>query len=369
MRRLTDEETVPKMLAAKAMPLEPYPGSNKSWKCQCLLCGEIILPRYLNVMQGHRACAYCADRKVNEKDAVELMRNNRLEPKQPFPGSHLPWLCCCLTCGKEVIPKYNAVQQGQGGCIFCGIVKRADTQRLPEQRAIDLLRKNGAEPLEPYPGSNLRWKCQCAACNNIIYPRYSDIKQGVGACCYCGHCAVNPSDAIDLMYSRDLKPLELYPGSDKPWKCQCLKCNSIVWPRYHGIKNGQGGCLPCGAAQRGLGSTDAAVIYLISHQNYRAIKIGIGAAHQGRVKQHEKHGWNTVHVWSGIDGVTAYTVERMVLDTWRTAGIPTAVSRSAMPQGGFTETAPMGLVDLVKTRRLITRTINAMALRNGETGK
>jgi hypothetical protein len=47
-------------------------------------------------------------------------------------------------------------------------------------------------------------------------------------------------------------------------------------------------------------------------------------------------------------------------------GDPDAVTREDMPQGGHSETAPLDLVDLARTRDLIVRTIAAAEAGTGD---
>lgn len=48
------------------------------------------------------------------------------------------------------------------------------------------------------------------------------------------------------MTLRGVTPLEPYPGSSKPWKCECQECGSIVTPRYYTVvQAGKGGCNVC----------------------------------------------------------------------------------------------------------------------------
>ena len=63
--------------------------------------------------------------------------------------------------------------------------------------------------------------------------------------------------------------------------------------------------------------------------------------------------------WDGLDADTAYAAEQAVLALWRDEGIPDAVPAERMPQGGSTETAPLDLVDLARTRAVIAATIAA----------
>jgi hypothetical protein len=43
------------------------------------------------------------------------------------------------------------------------------------------------------------------------------------------------------MLKAGLKPLEPYTKAMNGWKCQCLNCGQIVFPKYYLIKQGQGG--------------------------------------------------------------------------------------------------------------------------------
>lgn len=57
---------------------------------------------------------------------------------------------------------------------------------------------------------------------------------------------VDPKKAETLMLKAKLKPKEPYEGASAKWKCECLQCGEIVYPKYNMIRSGQGGCKPCG---------------------------------------------------------------------------------------------------------------------------
>lgn len=49
-----------------------------------------------------------------------------------------------------------------------------------------IMREAGAIPLEPYLGSQVKWKCSCMKCKEIIYPTFALIKNaGVSPCRTC----------------------------------------------------------------------------------------------------------------------------------------------------------------------------------------
>jgi hypothetical protein len=173
---------------------------------------------------------------------------------------------------------------------------------------------------------------------------------------------VKASDAVEIMRKAGVEPLVPYPGrNNKPWLCLCCSCNQKVFPRYNSVQQGVGGCSFCGIAARGLGAKDDALVYLVTHSGYQAVKIGIGAAHRKRIQQHKKYGWETLEEWTGFNGITAYAAETAVLRAWRSAGIPAAVTAFDMPQAGYTETAPMDVVDLAEVRRIVEQEIKRQA--------
>ncbi len=40
------------------------------------------------------------------------MRAAGAEPLLPYPGAQVPWLCRCLTCDREITPRYDNVVRG-----------------------------------------------------------------------------------------------------------------------------------------------------------------------------------------------------------------------------------------------------------------
>jgi recombinational DNA repair protein (RecF pathway) len=233
------------MIQAGAEPLIPFPGTSKAWLSKCMKCGKEISPTLGNIKHnGTKPCAYCSKKKVHPDDAVKLMRDAGLEPLEPYPGSNKKWKCKHLNCGETVYPMHSWIVAGSGGCLKCGYVKTKEKQIFSDEEARKLFLKNGLDPQIPYPGAGKPWKSRCKKCSQIVSPTYNSIKSGRG----CGVCAgkiVVPELAIDLMLKSDLKPLVPYPGSARNWKSECLKCGEIVFPNYGDIKQGDGGCKYC----------------------------------------------------------------------------------------------------------------------------
>jgi hypothetical protein len=121
--------------------------------------------------------------------------------------------------------------------------------------------KAGLEPLEPYQNALTKWKCKCLSCGEIVYPKYNQIQQGIGGCNPCGtkrgsnKIKMDSELAIQMMIDAGLEPLENYVNSKTKWKCKCLKCGDIVYPKLNGIQTGEGGCYKCGMKKAGLSNT------------------------------------------------------------------------------------------------------------------
>ncbi len=236
---VTESLAVKVMKKAKLKPLVPYPGSKTKWKCECLQCGKIVYPNYGDVNQGDGGCKYCGGHFIEPEDAVATMRFNNLEPLEPYKNTGTPWKCKCLRCGKTVTPRHNSVQSGSGGCKFCA--KRF----VDAEDAIVLMRTAKFEPLESFPGASKPWKCKCLRCGRNVQPSYSSIQSGQKGCVYCGCKKVDPQEAFDFMVSIGLTPLEPYKRADGKWKCRCIKCLREVTPSYSSVRQGQGGCVYC----------------------------------------------------------------------------------------------------------------------------
>jgi hypothetical protein len=285
--------------------------------------------------------------RLKDEDAAADMKAAGLDPLEPYPGTSRPWRCRCLTCDREVSPKHAHVARNGGGCRYC----KGYSVDIEEARAVMLAA--GVEPLTPYPGSKVPWQCRCLTCDREVTPRFDMVKQGQGGCAFCGGKRVDPETARLAMESTGVVPITAYPGAHLPWPCCCTSCGQVVTPTYGSVRLGRGGCKHC--APFGYWSaTGPATLYLVASEEWRAVKIGI--ARQGRERRldtHRARGWRVLETWDDLEPEVAWRAERRVLADWRALGIPDAVPRQAMPSGGWTETAPIDLVDLARLRQLV----------------
>lgn len=80
-----------------------------------------------------------------------------------------------------------------------------------------------------------------------------------------------------------------------------------------------------------------AILYIIYHEEYDAVKIGISDIANTRFKAHRTQGWKIVAYWHFSERYKARAVESLVLNTLREKH-GYYLSKRQMPYGGYTET-------------------------------
>jgi hypothetical protein len=160
-------------------PLTDFPGARARWPCKCLRCGHEVSPYFSNVKRGIGICGFCAGKRVDPKEAEEIMRSSGAIPLEPFPGANPPWKCRCAACARTITPRYSTVKKGVAACKYC---KGA---ALDPQEAERFLREAGFEPLVAYPGATKKWRATHLACGREATPYLSNLRTGMGGCHYC----------------------------------------------------------------------------------------------------------------------------------------------------------------------------------------
>src|SRR5438067_3737869 len=102
-----DPEVAARMMRKAGFdPVQPYPGSGAPWRCRCARCGRVMLVKLANVKRGFTDCGGCRD-----DERVAVMANVGLEPLEPYPGTDRPWRCRHVACGREVTPYFSSVRR------------------------------------------------------------------------------------------------------------------------------------------------------------------------------------------------------------------------------------------------------------------
>ena len=109
------------------------------------------------------------------------------------------------------------------------------------------------------------------------------------------------------------------------------------------------------AKRRGFRADEPALVYLITHAAFGAVKVGIADASGLRLAQHRREGWQMLAAFQ-VTAKAAIAIETDILRWWRgELALPSYLKRDQMPQGGWTETVAAGHVDLTAT---VTRICN-----------
>jgi hypothetical protein len=101
--------------------------------------------------------------------------------------------------------------------------------------------------------------------------------------------------------------------------------------------------------RRSKAPSTPALVYVVTHPALGAVKVGVSDADGERIAAHRRAGWQLAAAFR-VTARAAAVIEAGVLDWWRRGlGLPAYLSREQMPQGGWTETAAAGSIDLAAT--------------------
>ena len=203
-------------------------------------------------------------RKIDPQFAEAQMIAVGLQPLEPYRNAVSNWRCKCLGCNQIVVSRYNRVQQGSG-CPRCAAVNAGLNLRLSEETAVAKLSEYDLEPLEPYIKSDVKWKCRCVSCGDVVYPKLKNLQRGDGGCYKCGMKKAGVSNTLDseqaiqLVRAAGFTPLEPYTNALTKWKMRHDLCNSIVYPKLNSLSNKlskTSGCAVCAGKQVEVGFND-----------------------------------------------------------------------------------------------------------------
>ena len=116
--------------------------------------------------------------------------------------------------------------------------------KVTEADARALFIKNKLEPLVPFPGTQKPWKSKCLITGKTVSPTYGKVRDFGHRCVYCSRGVIEPELALRIMKKSGFLPLVEFPGSNKPWKSKCTKCNKTTSPTYWNVSKGTG-CKYC----------------------------------------------------------------------------------------------------------------------------
>ncbi len=373
------------MIRAKLQPLEPYASATTKWKCECLQCGETVYPKYNMIKRGQGGCRKCGYLKLSktlkelhsagkmkkktpkittEIEVIAIMKELGRIPLEPFQNSKSPWLSKCKKCGTVSSPPFSLLRYRGNSCIECGRNRSNNAKKLTQEQVQKTFIEAGVELLVKYPYENDKpLKCRCLRCKRIVTPSYANARKHKEGCKYCAGTFVDPKEAKNLMISFGYMPKEKYPGTDAPWKVQHVVCGTICHPTYGNIKRGGGGCRNC--ADWGFSTDKPSYIYLITHKEFNAHKVGIAnqakLAKSDRVHKFKNHGWEVHRIWQFKDGYSVLQIEAEVFRIVRKEmKIPQYLAKGQMKYEGETETMNADSITLIQLEKIVTKAIKGL---------
>jgi hypothetical protein len=375
-KRLDPEEAEAIMLKAGLKPLEPYGNKKTKWKSHCMKCNSKTSPTLKSILSGQGGCYACgriaAANKLRLKPEVVTKTLAKLKLKQlePYVDNHKPLKCQCLICKEIVSPNMSNIISGKSKCKVCSDRQKGISQRKTQDAVDKLLKNSSLKRIGKYQSIGKPLKCQCLICGSRVSPRIGDIQKGIGGCWDCGRkkmaktLTIKEVVAVQEMLVANLEPQEPYIKARLPWKCRCMKCGTIVYPTFSSIRGGSG-CSYC--AIFGFQKDKSAYLYLVTHHEYNAHKIGIGNTRPDKSTLDRLHKltikkWMIYKKWNFPVGADASRVEKEVFRILRQEhGIKSFLDKRNMPvTGGHTETVDADLITLLEVEKIINKVIKGL---------
>lgn len=159
------------------------------------------------------------------------------------------------------------------------------------------------------------------------------------------------------MKAAGFTPLEPYRNVSAPWTSLCNDCGTVVSPNLNNVRNRGRCCSHC--AKYGLNPAAPALLYVMVHVVFGAVKIGITGrqTREDRIARLQGAGWAVVRTWLFDTGAAAYCVEQTVLKQLRAEGHGPYLNVERMPAGGWTETFDAAAVTAAALCRMVTHAL------------
>ncbi|MGY1825779.1 MULTISPECIES: hypothetical protein [unclassified Blastococcus] len=233
-------------------PQEPYPGSDKPWLCRCTACDFVKPIRHSDVRKGHAGCSACAVSGFNPAaPAVVYLLTD------PRRGAHKIGVTAADS-------TRLALHRRRGWTVLHTVAVPTGAHALEVERAVlRWLREDRGLPaaLDGEDGATETVDAATVSARTI----WARVEQEVASL---------PPDRADLdayvrrrdpsrwpralssetaeqkLREHGMTPLEPYPGRvTDPWRARCDTCRTEGAPMLANLRDGKGGCVPCGARE------------------------------------------------------------------------------------------------------------------------
>jgi hypothetical protein len=250
-QKISHDEACAVMRNSGFEPLEQYVSPQSPWKCRCTKCELESSPTYANVKNLGTGCRHCKRNQLDQNVLIQRLALQNLELISDYVSSRVPIKLVCNVCKHGFEATTRQIKSVLVPCPEC-----RDKERIEfASDAVEIMLSVGLEPIEPYKNSKTPWLSKCLVCEREVSPQLGSIKSGHAGCIYCAGLKIDSEDAIATMLAADLRPLDPFVSGKSRWRCLCLQCGDETYPRYAAISVGSGGCKRCGIVKRAKSKT------------------------------------------------------------------------------------------------------------------
>jgi len=278
-------------------------------------------------------------RSISETHPHLVSEANGWDPSL-FSSGVASWKC---SLGHVWETQISARKDGEG-CPYCAnktILKGFNDLKTTHPDIAASLVNGDSTQIFAGSGRKYLWRCEK---NHDWEASVLNRKKGRG-CPYCSNQRILPgfndlaSKFPDLAKeAHGWDPTTVTPGSSngtKEWKCsECHICKARVESRTEqGVLRG---CPSC--ANYGFDPNKKAILYLLTHNEWKLFKIGIANNIKNRLREHILLGWELSDSWGPADGLLVYNWEQTILKHVKASGGDfSARDAAGMRFSGWTE--------------------------------
>ena len=316
--------------------------SRGSWQC---LEGHVWTTSISSRTSKETGCPYCSNQRV-------MAGFNDLASKRPDLAAEANgWdptkvLYSAITrkvwkCPVGHIWEGQVVQRFRGGpCPFCSRQKvLAGFNDLKTTHPALAQEANGWDPSKFLSGSAKKVKWECVNQHQWAATIIDRAHKGA-RCPYCTNRYVKLGFNDLLTTHPELAaeadgwdPAEVMAGTTKslPWKCN---------KRHHwrtSPANRAAGSECPGCSKYGFNPSKPGYLYLMRHEIWQLVQIGITNDVERRIKEHAKHGWELVDLKGPMNGAGTRALEQKILKAIKDSGVKTGSEATSERFSGYTE--------------------------------
>jgi hypothetical protein len=342
--KLLQEEAIEVCLEHNWLPVEgwKYHNSNTPIPGRCTVegCGYENSeggPRIAQLRQGSGACPRCSGvERIEHEDAWAYCLEQNWLPVEGWKyhnsNTPIPGRCTVEGCGYENSeggPRLSSLKRGGGSCPRC-----SGKEPHSHEHVFALCLERNWLPVEgwfyqgalqPIPG-----RCTVEGCgyeNLQGGPQYHHLRRGVGACVRCGgREPYSHSEALSICYEKKWEPVDGWEYINNklpiPGRCTADGCgyeNLKRGPSLHSLLSGQGACPSCSPGG-GFDPSEEGWLYLLSHERWGLLKVGITNVPDRRLATHQRNGWSIIEVRGPMPGSLAVLLERQAIESLKRRG-------------------------------------------------